>query len=89
VAFKIADDIIFVMWKYFKQNIFESYDKVKLWSDNCVAQNICWRILFWYEYLVKTKQLKKIVAKIFTVGILLHFVMHFMEVWKLEVTENK
>jgi hypothetical protein len=68
VAFKTADNIIFVMWKYFKQNIFGSYDKVKLWSNNCVAQNTCWRILFWYGYLVKTKQLKKTVAKTFTVG---------------------
>ena len=52
---KTADEIISVTWHLFKLQVFKKFPTVKIWSDNCVAQNTCWKILFFYAYLIKTK----------------------------------
>jgi hypothetical protein len=51
-----ADDIISATWSFFLKNIDEKFTNWKIWSDNCVSQNTCWRILFFYAYLIKTKK---------------------------------
>ncbi len=53
---KTADEIISVTWQLLKLHVFEKHTIVKIWSDNCVAQNTCWKILFFYAYLVKSKK---------------------------------
>jgi hypothetical protein len=51
-----ADDMISVMWNFFNIKVFGKFDRLKIWSDNCVSQNTCWRILFFYAFLIKTKK---------------------------------
>jgi hypothetical protein len=54
IAKKTAEDIISIMWKMLQENqIKNNYDQIKIWSDNCVSQNTCWLILFFYAFIVK------------------------------------
>jgi hypothetical protein len=36
-----------------ENQIKNNYDQIKIWSDNCVSQNTCWLILFFYAFIVK------------------------------------
>jgi hypothetical protein len=58
-----ADEMISVLWDFFKKNIENKYSVWKLWSDNCVSQNYAWKILFFYAYLIE----RKFVSKIFII----------------------
>ena len=58
VASTTADEMISVLWEFFQQNIENRYSDWKLWSDNCVAQNFCWKLLFFYAFLIKTKKVR-------------------------------
>jgi hypothetical protein len=58
IANKTAEDIISVMWIMLQKNDFKQFNQIKIWSDNCVSQNTCWLILFFYAFIVKTKMVK-------------------------------
>lgn len=66
-GFKTADEMCSILWKMFKSHngAFKIY---KLWSDNCVAQNTCWKLFWFYSACVRRLKLKKIVINTFVVG---------------------
>ena len=43
-------------------------DKWIAWGDNCVAQNTCWKILFFGLWIVETGVVSKCILKAFSVG---------------------
>jgi hypothetical protein len=65
---KTADEIITATYIYLKQYLTPKHQILKLWSDNCVSQNCCWKILYFYASLLYKFKLKKVVIKTFAVG---------------------
>jgi hypothetical protein len=60
---KTADEILSVTWQLFKEKVIGKFKKAKIWSDNCVSQNMCWKILFFYAYLVKKNLVRSFFKK--------------------------
>ncbi len=48
-----------VLWKVLRPLGDENAHLI-VWSDNCVSQNQCWRILEFHAWLVKTKRFKSV-----------------------------
>ena len=66
---KTADEIVSCMWKFAEEHILlQNVDKWIAWGDNCVAQNTCWKILFYCSWIVETGVVPKCILKALLVG---------------------
>ena len=66
---KGADEMCSILWKSIREIHKNGFLVIKLWSDNCVAQNTCFKLLAFYAAVVRKLGLKKIVVKTFVVGL--------------------
>lgn len=64
---KEKDVICSVIWDFLQP--YMNPDKtLVVWSDGCVSQNCCWRVLKFYGWLVRIGKFKKVVIKILHKG---------------------
>lgn len=64
---KVKDVICSIMWKFLQSRINPDATLV-IWSDGCVSQNCCWRVLKFYGWLVRIGLFKRIVVKLLHKG---------------------
>lgn len=62
-----SDEICSVLWSAL-QNIADPELHLISWSDNCVSQNQCWRVLFFHAWLISVGYFKTCTLKFFLKG---------------------